>query len=65
MDLVATENLETGECEMVEWKETEWSYLRVMMIAEDGSSAYRLGVGTIHKDAWNEQSLGSRQFQLA
>ena len=65
LDLTATENLETGELEMVEWKETEWSYVKVMMIEEDRSCAYRLGVGTIHKDAWNKQGLGSKDFQLA
>jgi len=39
LDLTATENLETGEFKRVEWKEMEWSYVKVMMFEEDGNSA--------------------------
>ena len=64
MNEEAYEDLVTGEFVLSEYKEVEWSYLKVMMIVEDGDVAYRLGVGTIHKDAWDQQKPTTKSFRL-
>ena len=45
--------------------EEPWSYLKVMMVHQSSGLTYRVGVGTIHKEAWKFHCPVRKFIQLA